>query len=172
MVVAVISDCTDDAGRYRYLNELGKHVTIDYFGNCGNLYCPLGPTAECNSPAYKFRTAFENSNCKDYVTEKFWKSLEQNVIPIVNWKSDQVIKVPENSYINMYDFQSAKELGAYLNRLDYWSGTGTDSCLIWAFKSSNKYTKRSRGISLHFIFGSLILLRMYHILANLRHIKF
>jgi alpha-1,3-fucosyltransferase len=32
---------------------------------------------------YKFYLSFENSLCSDYVTEKFWKILNFNIVPIV-----------------------------------------------------------------------------------------
>ncbi|XP_069106179.1 glycoprotein 3-alpha-L-fucosyltransferase A-like [Argopecten irradians] len=118
MVAAVISDCPDDAQRYRHMRELEKYVDIDYFGKCGNKICPRTPNAICYNATYKFRIAFENANCKDYVTEKFWNSLSRNAIPIVNWKRDQVIEAPPKAFINVYDFTSAKELGEYLNLLN------------------------------------------------------
>ncbi|OWF39536.1 glycoprotein 3-alpha-L-fucosyltransferase A-like [Mizuhopecten yessoensis] len=118
MVVAVISDCPDDAQRYRHMRELQKYVDIDFFGKCGNLTCPRTNNPVCNSMVYKFRIAFENANCKDYVTEKFWHSFSRNTVPIVNWKGDQVISAPPKSYINIHDFNSAQELSDYLNLLN------------------------------------------------------
>ena len=32
---------------------------------------------------YKFYLSFENSLCSDYVTEKFWKILKFNIVPVV-----------------------------------------------------------------------------------------
>ncbi|XP_033753634.1 glycoprotein 3-alpha-L-fucosyltransferase A-like [Pecten maximus] len=114
MAVAVVSDCVDDVQRYRYIQELKKYIDIDYFGGCGDLTCPRTAEAECNSKKYRFRIAFENANCKDYVTEKFWNSLQQESVPIVNWKSNQGGHIPKSSYINIHDFNSAEELGKYL----------------------------------------------------------
>ena len=34
-------------------------------------------------PQYKFFLAFENSNCKEYITEKFWRSLHYGLVPVV-----------------------------------------------------------------------------------------
>ncbi|XP_060075579.1 glycoprotein 3-alpha-L-fucosyltransferase A-like [Ylistrum balloti] len=114
MAVAVISDCQDDVQRYRYLRELEKYIDIDFFGRCGNLTCQRTPTAECNSNKYRFRIAFENANCRDYITEKFWKSLKQGSVPIVNWTPEQAGNIPKSTYINIHDFNGAEELGKYL----------------------------------------------------------
>jgi hypothetical protein len=32
----------------------------------------------------KFFLAFENQNCSDYITEKFWRSLSYDIIPVVS----------------------------------------------------------------------------------------
>jgi hypothetical protein len=35
------------------------------------------------SANHSFYLAFENSNCQDYITEKFWRTLTKPVIPVV-----------------------------------------------------------------------------------------
>lgn len=58
----------------------------------GKLYdeppgCPRWAKNECDLKLYrpyKFTIAFENNNCKDYVTEKFWRKMARfGVVPIV-----------------------------------------------------------------------------------------
>ena len=64
---------------------------------------------------YKFYLAFENSICADYVTEKFFKPLIYEVVPIVLGGADYTKFAPPHSYINaLVDFKSPKELADYL----------------------------------------------------------
>jgi len=91
----------------------------------------------CLYREYKFYLAFENSNCKDYITEKFFvNGLNHDVIPIVMGArpEDYAIAAPSKSYIHVDDFDSPKELADYLHKLDQddqlyneyfkWKGTG------------------------------------------------
>jgi alpha-1,3-fucosyltransferase len=66
---------------------------------------------------YKFYLSFENSFCKDYVTEKFFKILDLYMIPIVYGGADYTQHAPSHSYINARKFKP-KELAAYLKILD------------------------------------------------------
>ena len=34
------------------------------------------------SKKYKFYLAFENSNCNEYITEKFWRYLSYGLVPV------------------------------------------------------------------------------------------
>jgi len=48
---------------------------VDIYGKCGSHECPRTQSDECFKTIeqnYKFYLAFENSNCKDYITEKFY----------------------------------------------------------------------------------------------------
>ena len=70
---------------------------------------------------YKFYLAFENSNCKDYITEKFFvNGLGNNILPIVmGARPEEYAKVaPHNSYIHVDQFKGPKELAEYLHELD------------------------------------------------------
>lgn len=118
MAAWIVSHCADAGRRYRIIDELSKYIQIDIYGKCGNIPCPRVKNPVCESSDYKFRIAFENCNCKDYVTEKYWRSLRDGVIPVVNWyKTQKPASVPENSYINLYDFKSVAALGKYLNKV-------------------------------------------------------
>ena len=120
MVASLIGNCHDDARRYRYLYELAKHTSVDFYGRCGNKTCPRAPgVCENILRPYKFKITFENSNCKNYVSEKFWNGIREDKIPIVNWKPWQKLPfAPQKSYINVFDFKTMKDLGDYLNYLN------------------------------------------------------
>jgi Glycosyltransferase family 10 (fucosyltransferase) C-term len=67
---------------------------------------------------YKFYLSFENSICRDYVTEKFFKALRHYVVPIVNGGVDYLQFAPEGSFIHIRDFESPQHLAEYLQYLD------------------------------------------------------
>ena len=86
---------------------------------------------------YKFYLAFENSNCKDYITEKFYvNGLKNDILPVVMGarKEDYVRSAPQKSFIHVDDFDSPEDLAKYLKELDsnddlyneyfQWKGTG------------------------------------------------
>ena len=84
--ITMISDCADDSQRYRLIEKLRMYINIDVFGGCGQP-CPggYGSCVDLLKP-YQFYFALENSDCRDYVSEKYWRSLERNQIPVVAWK--------------------------------------------------------------------------------------
>ncbi|RMZ95415.1 Glyco 3-alpha-L-fucosyltransferase A, partial [Brachionus plicatilis] len=75
---AVISNCGGTSKRLELIRELQKYVSVNVFGKCGKP-CPnqfknatLGDCKNILATEYKFYFAFENSVCKDYITEKFY----------------------------------------------------------------------------------------------------
>lgn len=70
-----VSNCHPRNQRMHYAKELSKYIQVDIYGTCGSLRCPRSQSQACFDMLdedYKFYLAFENSNCKDYITEKFF----------------------------------------------------------------------------------------------------
>ena len=76
---------------------------------------------------YFFYLSFENSLCKDYITEKFSNAMKKKIVPIVlggafNGQSNNsdYIKgygAPNHSFIDVRNYANPKELSDYLNKL-------------------------------------------------------
>jgi alpha-1,3-fucosyltransferase len=76
--------------REKFIREMQKYMQLDWFGHCVKRPCPDkfadGRKGDCKkviATEYKFFLAFENSICKDYVSEKLFSILEYNIIPVV-----------------------------------------------------------------------------------------
>ena len=91
---------------------------IDIYGKCGPLNCSKGIDGFLSlAPIYKFYIAFENSNCYDYITEKFWRTIGQNVVPIAMGGVDYEQFAPKMSFIDSKKY-SPEDLGKLLLHLD------------------------------------------------------
>lgn len=113
---------------------------VDIYGKCGTMTCSRDTTQKCYDMLdedYKFYLAFENSNCKHYITEKlFENALQRNILPIVMGApiEDYELYAPKKSYIHVDEFESPAELAQFLRILDHhddlynmyfqWKGTG------------------------------------------------
>ncbi|XP_013414342.1 glycoprotein 3-alpha-L-fucosyltransferase A-like isoform X2 [Lingula anatina] len=118
-----VSNCGARNGRRQYAEELGKYIQVDIYGACGDKRCPRSDKKcfEMLDTDYKFYLSFENSNCRDYITEKFYvNGLGHDVLPITMGAHPDDYKrvAPPHSYINVDDFESPKALAEYLHELD------------------------------------------------------
>eukprot|EP00939_MAST-03C_sp_MAST-3C-sp1_P002882 g2882.t1 len=69
--------------------------------------------------SYYFYLALENSACRDYVTEKFWRALRLSIVPVVlsgDWYDD-LVPPGYNVFVRASDFSTTEELAVYLNNL-------------------------------------------------------
>ncbi|OXA43282.1 Glycoprotein 3-alpha-L-fucosyltransferase A [Folsomia candida] len=110
-------------GWCRYSTKMRARVTrdIDLYGRCGTLTCPEEDCIQFLQRNYKFYLAFENCNCEDYITEKFFVTgLYNGLVPVVMGatKSDYERRAPPHSFIHVDDFGSPEELANYLLQLD------------------------------------------------------
>ena len=65
----------------------------------------------------KFYFAFENSNCSDYITEKFGNALANYAIPIVNGWRESYEQILPGSFIHIADFENYSRVAEYLSDL-------------------------------------------------------
>ncbi|VDK47458.1 unnamed protein product [Anisakis simplex] len=122
MVVWLVSNCGHANGRLILGRALQKSgLELDIFGACGQHKTPNDCdgvkkqsdqcVAELFMP-YMFALSFENSLCKDYITEKFFEVLQKRyAIPIVMRRKDyEHIAAPPNSFIAVDDYKNIDEL--------------------------------------------------------------
>ncbi|KAK2701313.1 alpha-(1,3)-fucosyltransferase C-like [Artemia franciscana] len=111
LVAWMVSHCKTHGHREDYIEELRKYIQVDIYGRCGNNKCPKENWKQCYDMIqnnYKFYLSFENSLCKDYVTEKVFNILHYDVIPVVYGSADYNRILPPNSYINALDYSPSE----------------------------------------------------------------
>ncbi|CEF60404.1 Glycoprotein 3-alpha-L-fucosyltransferase A [Strongyloides ratti] len=116
-----VSNCFTKNFRLNYTYQIGKYYPVDIYGKCGDKTINRSDGYKILKNKYKYYLAFENGNCKEYVTEKFFINALQNyVIPIVLGPSKKYYEniAPKNSFIHVNDFKNAKQLSLYLKFLD------------------------------------------------------
>ena len=97
-------------------------------GDADNIGENLRSYVQAFSPAvrdifesFKFHLALANSECREYITEKFWtNSLMYDVVPVVYGapKADFEKLAPPNSFIHVSDFSTLEDLADYIKLLD------------------------------------------------------
>lgn len=121
MAAWFVSNCKSaPSQRQQLVQKLQQHsIDIDVYGKCGNLSCPHDSHLcdEMLSTTYKFYFSFENSLCLDYITEKAFKIMKQNVIPVVYNGANTSRFLPPYSFIDANAFATAEDLANYLKFL-------------------------------------------------------
>eukprot|EP00080_Pristionchus_pacificus_P003857 PDM63877.1 hypothetical protein PRIPAC_49850 [Pristionchus pacificus] len=119
-VAWVVSHCLTANRRMQYAEKLAKYIDVDIYGECGKQTLSQEEMGKVLQNDYKFYLAFENSNCNNYITEKFFENaLRNDVIPIVMGapKEDYLKAAPPNSFIHVDDYESEEQLATYLKFL-------------------------------------------------------
>lgn len=128
------SNCGGWNNRWKYVKELQKYMKVDAYGKCGTLKCPGHFTKDCaDLNDYKFYLAFENGDCREYITEKvWWNALGKGAVPVVmGGPAESYRKIlPPNSFLHVDDFDTPKDLARHIlalatdrqayNRLHAW----------------------------------------------------
>ena len=121
-----VSNCEPKARLEYYKQLVTYYPTIKVYGNCvsknNSNSCHRGSQCEISELSKnKFYLAFESQSCRDYITEKFWRSLSHGIIPIVfgprNKQSLERI-APPNSFIYTGDFKNVSDLAKHLNEIN------------------------------------------------------
>ncbi|XP_067946620.1 4-galactosyl-N-acetylglucosaminide 3-alpha-L-fucosyltransferase FUT6-like [Watersipora subatra] len=116
LVVWLVSNCVTSSRREEYVESLKDFIDIDIYGDCSKHHLKGFKYKKGMASKYKFYLAFENADCDDYVTEKFWSNLMLGMIPIVrgnrvNYKT----LAPPNSYIHADSFATFGDLAQHLH---------------------------------------------------------
>lgn len=123
LIAWVVSNCHSENKREEYVKELTKYFQVDIFGHCSQNSGLVNGDRTIGQhdniiTHYKFYLAFENANCRGYVTEKFWNALRQGAIPVVMGDSEAYKRyAPPGSYIDTAWFETPADLVSYLKRV-------------------------------------------------------
>ena len=118
-IAQYVSNCWTAVGRENLVDMIDFITPVDIYGNCGDFYCSQNDEDDCLnllSEKYKFYLSFENAICMDYITEKFFMVLNQNVIPVVFTGANMSRFAPPHSHINVADFPTIQDLVDHLER--------------------------------------------------------
>ena len=91
----LVSHCQTHGLRERYVKLLRKHILVDSFGACAKSECPRRFDNSCFemiSKEYQFFFAFENSICKDYVSEKFFRYLDADTVVVARGSNQYKVR--------------------------------------------------------------------------------
>jgi alpha-1,3-fucosyltransferase len=116
----IVSNCNDNSKRLEYIKDLKKYIPVTIYGKCGEPCPRKKPDSNIDicklnvAKNYKFYFSFENSICKDYITEKFFNILHYNIVPVVLGGGDYSLYIPKSGFINVLDYSSPKDLADYL----------------------------------------------------------
>ncbi len=115
-----VSNCHSNSQRESLVRKLSQFIAVDVYGKCGNGSHRCSNKSECDrllSDSYRFYLSFENSLCPDYVTEKLYRPLAHDTVPVVYGGSNYSFYLPPGSYINAMDYKSPEDLANYLKKL-------------------------------------------------------
>ena len=109
----IVSHCRTESKREVFVEEMRKHgLDVDVYGACGTRLSEE-PEQLINRD-YKFYLSFENSLCKDYITEKFFEYFNLDTILVVRGGADYSQLLPNDTFIDTSKFKTIKELVSYL----------------------------------------------------------
>jgi hypothetical protein len=122
LVAWLASNCNANNKRHMFVRDLMKYIRIDSLGGCMNnqKHTVKNVSTVDTIRPYMFYLALENSECRDYISEKLGNAMKAGAIPIV---SDSVTGynrfLPLNNriIINVQDFASTRDLALYIMKV-------------------------------------------------------
>ena len=154
-IVWPVSHCITDSRREDYVEELKKYIDVDVYGDCGEFKCNKKRNKVCwelFKRDYRFMLSMENDVCKDYVTEKVYRPLSHNIVPIVYGGGDYSKQTPNNSVINILDYPNPKDLAKYLK---YLTNNKTAYNEYFAWQSEGMKIINNKGVLMRDAFCEL-----------------
>jgi len=143
LVAMFISNCDSaPSKRLDYIRELMRHnISVHSYGKCLHnrelppriAALPRNKHKDETIKYYKFTIAMENSNSKDYITEKLHLPLGVGSVPVYLGVPDVHAHAPPHSVISVHDFSGPAALAAYLLYLDK-NDTAYNEYLAWKGK--------------------------------------
>ncbi|XP_060605748.1 alpha-(1,3)-fucosyltransferase C-like [Ruditapes philippinarum] len=115
----LVSNCGAPSRRDDFVSELKRSgLEVDIFGVCSdNVFHNRGDMTKLIDQEYQFYLSFENSLCQDYITEKFFRYYNLNVILVTRGGADYDHALPNDTFINSAHFTTARALVKFLHKV-------------------------------------------------------
>jgi alpha-1,3-fucosyltransferase len=115
-----VSNCHSNSQWESLVRRLSEFISVDIYGKCANGKHSCPNKSECDqmlSRHYRFYLSFENSLCPDYVTEKLYRLLAHDTVPVVYGGADYSDFFPARSYVDGRHFENPEALADHLEKL-------------------------------------------------------
>ncbi|KHJ97544.1 hypothetical protein OESDEN_02479 [Oesophagostomum dentatum] len=134
------------------ISEVMEVTTIgecnEFFPNATRVSCPRYDKCEEDLVAsHRFYLSFENSECKEYITEKFFNRISQLLVPIVQnrviYSEEETCNtqnlaqdIPQDSFLAISDYDNLNDMAKHIDFL-----MRNDSAYLEYFKWTKIYRK-------------------------------
>ncbi|KAL3107855.1 hypothetical protein niasHT_017087 [Heterodera trifolii] len=111
----IASNCASHSAREAYTEELSRHIEVTGYGRCfGGRNCDR-KCYDTEIDRHFFYLAFENSVCRNYITEKFWNAFRHLTVPVVLSRAVmEGLDIPPEAFVAADDFGTVEEMAKFL----------------------------------------------------------
>ncbi|XP_069105507.1 alpha-(1,3)-fucosyltransferase C-like isoform X2 [Argopecten irradians] len=118
-----VGHCNTHGKRESFVRLLQRHMDVSIYGRCGNRVCVETDAAKTWSKNClkrvehntRYYLSFENSLCRDYMTEKAYKVFKSySLVPVVRGGLNYSIYLPPDTFIDSSRYNDATSLSKYL----------------------------------------------------------